>query len=551
MKGFNLLNHAGRAREILGVLAKHGYAGLIDQLDLPNSIWERLPHPGGDLTTPERMRLTAEELGPAFVKLGQFLSMRPDVLPEAVILELRKLQSNVQPLPYEQIKPVLVAALGGDPAVIFSDFNELPIAAASLAQVYAARLRDDGRQVAVKVLKPGARRIIELDLDFAQWFAEQLHQRSATLRPLNLPAILAEARVGMLAELDFRNEARNQLYFNLRNPHPEHVFAPTIHGRYTSECVLVTDLVVGDQVAQVSGTPELRRELAGRGARSLVRQVFVEGFFHADPHAGNLIVTPDHRVCFLDWGMVGHLTRRLRLGLVEFWTASVNQDAERIVRVATSLARPDFPPAELNRLEKEITIALREELNFTVGRQQLGRALIRLLNIFGRHGLSLSQDYTLMAKAVLSIEEVGRALDPDFDLREHTKPVLAELYRDEIGPRALNRRLREMLRDMFESLRDLPTEVRGLVRRIDQNDFTINFQHRGLEQLDQSLKTVANRVALAVIIGALIIGSSMIVTTGISPHLFGYPALGIVGYLVSALLGLYVVWGIIRRDRHR
>lgn len=550
MKGFNLLSHAGRAREILGVLAKHGYAGLINQVELPETIWQRLPLPGGELTTPERMRLAAEELGPAFVKLGQFLSMRPDVLPQDVILELRKLQSDVQPLPYEQMKPVLVESLGGDPAELFADFNTEPLASASLAQVYTARLRGEQRRIVLKVLKPDARRTIELDLDFAQWFAGQLHQRSAALRPFNLPAMLAEARTSMLAELDFRNEARNQLFFNLRNPHPEHVFAPAVHDRYTSERVLVMDFVAGENVGGTSASPAERRAIAARGAQSLVRQVLVDGFFHADPHAGNVIVTADHRLCFLDWGMVGHLTRRLRLGLAEFWSAAVEQDAERIVRIAANLARPDARPAEINQIEKEVTIALREELNYTVGRQELGRAMIRLLNIFGRHGLSLSQDYALMAKAVLSIEEVGRSLDPDFDLREHTKPVLAELYRGEIGPRAFTRRLREMLRDAAEGLRDLPMELRSLMRRLEHDDFTVNFQHRGLEQLDQSLKTAANRVALALIIGALIIGSSMIVTTGISPHLFGYPALGIVGYLISALLGLYVIWGIIRTRGH-
>jgi ubiquinone biosynthesis protein len=550
MKGFNLLSHAARAREILGVLAKHGYADLINQVDLPESLWQRLPHPGGELSTPERLRLAAEELGPAFVKLGQFLSMRPDVLPQAVILELRKLQSNVAPLPYAQMKPVMVEALGGDPAAIFADFREEPIAAASLAQVYRARLRGEPRQVVIKVLKPDARRTIELDLDIAQWFAEQLHQRSEKLRPFNLPAMVAEARTSMLAELDFRNEARNQLFFNFRNPHREQVFAPAIHDRYTSERVLVMDFVEGENVGAVTASPEVRRQLAACGARSLVRQVLVDGFFHADPHAGNVIVTADHRLCFLDWGMVGHLTRRLRLGLAEFWTAAVEQDAERIVRIATDLARADAAPAEINQLEKEVTIALREELNFDVGRQELGRAMIRLLNILGRHGLSLSQDYTLMAKAVLSIEEVGRSLDPAFDLREHTQPVLTELYRGEIGPRAVTRRLRELLRETAEGLRDLPAGLRSLMRRIEHDDFTINFQHRGLEQLDQSLKTAANRVTLGVIIGALIIGSSMIVTTGIEPHLFGYPALGIIGYLISALLGLYVIWGIIRTRGH-
>ncbi len=550
MKGFNFLGHAGRAKEILGILAKHGYAGLIDQLDLPEGVWQRLPHPDGDLTTHERIRVTAEELGPAFVKLGQFLSMRPDVLPQPLILELRKLQSSVQPLPYATMRPVLEASLGGNPAEIFAEFDETPLAAASLAQVYVARLREDGRRVAVKVLKPDARRLIATDLDFAQWFAEQVHLRSEHLRPFNLPAVVAEARRSVLAELDFRIEARNQLYFNLRNPHPEQVFAPVVHERYSGEQVLVMDFVPGTSVARTEAPLEIRRAIAGRGAESLVRQVLVDGFFHADPHAGNVIVTADHRLCFLDWGLVGHLTRRLRFGLAEFWTAAVEQDAERIVQIATTLARPDARPAEINEMEKEVTIALREELNFTVGRQQLGRAMIKLLNIFGRHGVSLSQDYTLMAKAVLSIEEVGRSLDPDFDLRAQTRPVLAELYRSSVGAKAVTRRLREMMRDTVEGLRDLPLELRRLVRRLEHDDFTINFQHRGLEHLDASLKTAANRLVIGVIIGALIIGSSMLVTTGIPPLLFGYPALGIVGYLISALLGLYVVWGIMRQDGH-
>src|SRR6478736_5738930 len=269
MKGFNFLSHAGRAREILGILAKHGYADLINQLEMPEGIWQRLPHPGGEMTTNERIRLTAEELGPAFVKLGQFLSMRPDVLPQALIFELRKLQSSVQPLSYETIKPVLVEALGGDPAEIFEDFKEEPLAAASLAQVYVAHLREKKQKIAIKVLKPDARRTIEIDLDFAQWLADQLHQRSEVLKPFNLPAVVAEARKSMLAELDFRIEARNQQYFNLRNPNPEQVFAPAVHEKYSGEKVLVMDYIPGKSVGKTTAPEEVRREIAGRGAESL------------------------------------------------------------------------------------------------------------------------------------------------------------------------------------------------------------------------------------------------------------------------------------------
>jgi ubiquinone biosynthesis protein len=550
VRAFDLLSHAGRAKDILGVLAKHGFADWLTQVELPSGFLQKiLPHPKTERTLQERMRLAAEELGPAFVKLGQFLSMRPDVLPQPFILELRKLQDNVQPLPFDTMKPVLVAALHGDPAEIFAEFNETPLASASLAQVYAARLRADGREVAIKVRKPDVRRAIEIDLDFALWLAEQLHHRSEILRPFNLPAVVAEARRGMLAELDFRHEAHNQQYFNLLNPHPDQVFAPAVHGDFSSESVLVMDFVGGHTVAATTAAPDVRREIAARGARSLVHQVLIDGFFHADPHAGNVLITPDQRLCFLDWGLVGHLTQRLRFALADFWEAAVTQDAERIVQIAANLAAPGAR-LDLRTMEKEVTLALREELNFTVGRQQLGRAMIRLLNIFGRHGISLSQDYTFMAKAVLSIEEVGRSLDPNFDLREHTKPVLREMHVGRISPNAIGRRLSGLVRDLLGGLHDLPSELHRLVRRLEHDDFTINFQHRGLEDLDDAMKAAANRIAVGVIVGSLIIGSSLIVTTGIKPLLFGYPALGIVGYLISAVLGLYVIWSIFRRPGH-
>ena len=196
-------------------------------------------------------------------------------------------------------------------------------------------------------------------------------------------------------------------------------------------------------------------------------------------------------------------------------------------------------------------MALREELNFAVGRQALGRAMLRLLFIFGQHGIPLSRDYALMAKAVISIEEVGRVLDPKFDFREPAEPVLRELYRERTNPRLVIRRTREMLRHALLGLQDLPFELRRLVRRLEHDSLAINLNHRGLEDHDEAVKIAANRITLGVIIGALIIGSSLIVTTGIEPHLFGYPALGIVGYLLSAVLGLYVVWDIIRHGRHK
>lgn len=551
MSAFDLLSHAGRAKDILAALARHGFSSLLNQMDLPAGIWQRLlPAPPAPHRPEERLRLVAEELGPAFVKLGQILSMRPDLLPHAYILELRKLQSQVQPLPFAEFRATLVSELGREPEEIFSEFDPVPAASASLAQVYFARLREGGNRVAVKIQKPGVERIVQIDLDFAAWLADQVHKHSDILRPFDLPAAIKEAREGMLRELDFRTEAHNQEYFNALNPQPAQVFAPRVYSGLSTRRVLVMERVDGQPVSHPGLRPEQCRALAGHGAQSLMRQILISGFFHADPHASNVLVTPDGRLCFLDWGLAGHLTRRLRQSLADFWIAAVEQDAERIVQIAADLAPANIRP-DIRAMEKEVTLALREELNFTVGEPQLGRAMLRLLHIFGRNGIALSRDYSLMAKAVLSIEEVGRDLDPQFDLRAQMPLVLHELFLERANPHNLARWIREVLHNALLGLQDIPSELRRLIRRFEQENPTISLQHRGLEKLDESLRIAANRIALGVIIGSLIIGSSLLVTTRIEPTLFGYPALGIIGFLISALLGLYVIWDIFHHRRHK
>lgn len=551
MKRFDFLAHAVRAKEIFSIIARNGFEDLLHQAGAPSHLWGRvLPHEAHPRTTYERIRMTAEELGPAFVKFGQILSMRPDLIPQPLVLELQKLQNRVQALPFSEMGPVLDEALGRPHAEVFGEFNEVPAASASLAQVYRATLQEDGRAVAVKVQKPGIARKIEIDLDLTGWLVGQLHHRSLALRPYGLPAMVEEVRKGVLRELDFRTEARNQDYFNRVNPHPEQVFAPAVFKDLSSERVLVTEWVEGALVGGCKLPAEQLATAARYGATSLMHQVLVDGFFHADPHSGNVIVATDGRLAFIDWGLVGHLTIRLRYSLADFLTAAVEGDAERIVRIAVELAPSEVQP-DTREMEKDVMLALREELNFTIGRQQLGRAMLRLLFIFGSNGIPLSRDYSLMAKALVSIEEVGRTLDPDFDIRIYAKPVLAQLQRDRWSPPAMLRAVREFLKGGLLGLKDLPLELRRLLRRLEHDNLTVNFQHRGLEELEETMGIAANRLTLGVIVGSLIVGSSMIVTTGAGPKLLGYPALGIIGYLISALFGSYIVFDIVRHGRHK
>jgi ubiquinone biosynthesis protein len=308
--------------------------------------------------------------------------------------------------------------------------------------------------------------------------------------------------------------------------------------------------VDGRRVEQAQVTREQAAALANAGATSLLHQVLISGFFHADPHGGNVLVTDDGRLCLLDWGLAGHLTRRLRHALADLFIAAAAHDAEQVVQIAMSLAGPGTKP-DYRTMEKEVTIVLRENLNFVTGDEQIGRLILGLIGIFGRNGISISRDYALMAKAVLSIEEIGRQLDPTFDLRRVARPVLRELHRERWSPQALVGKTRTFFASVFGRLGDLPAELERLVRRLEHDDLTVNFQHRGLEGLNDALRAASNRIALGVIIGSLIIGSSQIVTTGIRPYFLGYPVLGIVGYLLSALLGLWVIWDIVRHGRHK
>lgn len=551
MKRFDFLAHGVRAAEIFSILARNGFADLLQQAGAPASMWHSIvPHPAHPKTTYERIRTTLEELGPTFVKFGQVLSMRPDAVPEGLILELRKLQSHVSELAFAEMAPVLDAALGKEHTKVFDEFGESAAASASLAQVYAARVRVTGARVAVKVQKPGIARKIQIDLDLAGWIAGQLHQRSETLRPYDLPSIVEEIRKGVLKELDFRIEARNQEYFNAINPFPEKVFAPAVFSDLSSEHVLVTEWVDGTTVGSSTLPVERRREIAENGATSLIHQVFIDGFFHADPHAGNLIIAEDGRLAFIDWGLAGHLTRRLRHALGDFWIASADQDPERIVQIAADLGPSEARP-DLREMEKEVMLALRDELNFATGRQQLGRAMLRMLFILGKNGMPLSRDFSLTAKAVLSIEEIARTLDPEFDLRTLAKPILEEQKRERWSPKVMLGLAQEFARTSLRGLSELPSEMTRLMRRLEHDNMTVNFQHKGLEHLEETLGTAANRVTLGVIVGSLIVGSSLIVTTGAGPRLFGYPALGIVGYLISAVFGLYIVYDIVRHGRHK
>lgn len=546
IKTFELFANFSRAKEIVTVLARNGFADVLQRLELPPRILSAFGTAGKvKLSQWERIRMVLEELGPTFIKFGQLLSMRPDVVPEALIDELRKLQERVPPDAFSEIFPFIQEALDGPVESVFDSIEETAAAGASMAQVHFAVLKGSGENVAIKVQRPGLRKKIDADFDILLWFARQAHERLDELKPYDFPGVVDTLRKALEKEIDFGIEARSMSFFALQNPYPESIHAPKIYEAYSSKRVLVMERIDGKRLSElVSDDPESKR-IAQNGARSLFHQILINGFFHADPHAGNLRLLPDGRLCLLDWGLVGQLTRRMRYGLVDLFLAFIQGNPERVVRTAVNLADSGIAVDE-RTMEQEVMVAMREHYDPETGIGNIGRAILQLLYIFGRNGIDLARDYSLTAKAILCVEEMGASLDSDFNLKASFEPVLLDLMKERRNPARLLRDAKNTAMQGMQYLQSLPSELRQILKKIEKDSLKVNLQHKGLDELEYTISDASNKITLGIIIGCLIVGSSLVITTDIPPLLFEIPVIGWIGYVMSMLLGIWVAIDIIR-----
>lgn len=548
--GLQLIRNSLRAKEIVTILLKYRFDELLDRIETPASFLRKItPAIKGSYTFPQRMRMAVEELGPTFIKAAQWLSTRPDILKGDWIQEFKLLRDRVKVLPFSEMRGPLEKALGNPLDEVFVDFQEEPIASGSLGQIYKARLRTTGEAVAVKVQRPGVREKILADMDIIQWFADQMHEHMEHLRPFNLPQVVDELRRGLLSELDFTNEARNATLFNAMNRLPDRVFAPEVVGEYIHPRLVVTKWVDGVSVDDVGFDIELRRKLAESGGMSFFSQVASTGFFHGDPHPGNLLVTEEGMVCLIDWGLAGQLTRNMRFNLIDLFSACAERSAEKIVRIGIRMARTTRR-VRTHELEKAVTAVLFRHDESLRKMEHLGQIIFDLIYVFGSSGIQLARDYTLLAKAATSIEETARQLDPDFNLVRVGEPFVTELNWERTDPKRVLSATFAHLHSRALTLIDLPRDIQRLVHRLEDEDLSWQVFHRGLEPMGDRIDSAFSRLSLSIVIGALLVGSSIVIQAGLEPFLFGYPAIGLIGYLLSGCLGLYLAIDIIRHGRH-
>ncbi|MGJ8637909.1 MAG: ABC1 kinase family protein [Opitutaceae bacterium] len=546
MKPFNYLSNAVRAPEIVAILVRWGFEDLLLQLDTPqfllrNLVRKKVTH----LTAYERVRNACEELGPIFVKFGQILSTRPDKLPEPLVMELKKLRSQVETQPFEMIKPLMVKELGCEIEGIFAEFDPEPVAAGSLGQVYKAKLISTGEWVSVKVQRAEIHKVISSDLEIIGWFAKQLHTRIEDLRPYNLPTLLSEAEKRLHEELNYKNEADNAEIFRALNDKPK-VFAPRVNRALTTRRLLVTEWVDGCSPDKISFVGEEAAELARIGGDSVFHQIVGTGFFHSDPHSGNMLVTPDQRICFLDWGQAGQITLEMRHQLADLFAAITARDASKVIRVAERMS-VNNRRFDRRLIEKEVTLLLNKYREFGPSGTKIGTVGLEMLYIFGTNGIRVSPDYTLLSKAILCVEETARSMDPDFDIQAVARPYLEQLSKERWSLSSIMQHTFFPLLSTLRSMQQIPDNLQRILQRVEEEDLQINFHHTGTEELQETFNASMNRLTVGIIIGSLLIGSSLIITTGVKPLLWGYPAIGILGFLVSGMLGLYIVISTLRK----
>jgi ubiquinone biosynthesis protein len=547
-----------RYRFILGILIKYGFGHIIEQLNINYYIelgrkivtLGKAPKELERLTPAVRLRMALEELGPTFIKLGQVLSTRPDIVPKDFAEEFRKLQDEVPSVPLEEIRAQIQRELGYPVEEVFVEFFPIPLAAASIAQVHRARLRS-GEDVVVKIRRPGIRLLVETDLDILTGLAYLIENHAPALAIYDPLGVVKEFRRTIGREMDFSREGHTIDRFAANFADDPTVHVPRVFWDFTGESVLTMEYIDGIKVSDFDLLARAGYDLkaiARNGADAFLKQVLVHGLFHGDPHPGNVFILEGNTICMLDYGMVGRLDEELKYQLVDLLAAVLQRDVERVI---SYLLYSGELTDEVNakHLRRDLSEFIDDYYEIPLHEINAGKLLVDFVEIMTHYRIKFPSDFMLLAKALVTMEGVGRQLDPDFNMISHLRPFMEKLVRDRMSPSTLSRETFRIAQAYSALIKNLPRDIKELLNRINRNKFKIDLEHRGLEKLITDLDKSSNRISFSLLIAALIVGSSLIMQTERGPFVLGYPMLGFLGYSIAGFLGLWLAIAILRSGR--
>ncbi len=545
-----------RYRQVIGVLFKYGFENLLEYLNLARFIARgrrlfRRGESGIALLSPaERMRLAFEELGTTFVKLGQLLSTRSDVIPKSYVVEFAKLQDMVPGISFAEVKEQIRLELGGEVDDFFASVDETPVAAASIAQVHRAKLLS-GEEVVVKVRRPGVVEAVEIDIDVLMGLALLIERHFPGSEIFDPVGMVKEFARTIRREMDLAREGHTIEKIGENFAGDGSLYFPKVYWNQTAQGVLTLEYIDGIKVSDLAALVNAGldpRLIAQRGADAFLKQVLVHGFFHGDPHPGNIFILPGNVICLLDYGMMGRLDPQSKAFLSDFLLAVINRDVDKII--SNLLYSGDISEfADSRYLRRDLADFIDSYYEIPLQEVVIGRMLVEFIEIIAAYRIRFRPDFMLLAKALMEIEVMGRELDPGFNMVENLRPFMESAAREKLSPGRIAKDIGSQLLSYVNLAKNLPDDLKEILNRLNRNKFKIDLEHRGLDHFIRELDKSSNRLSSSLIITALIVGSSLIMQTQRGPQLLGYPILAVLGYSIAGIMGLWLVIAIFRSGR--
>jgi ubiquinone biosynthesis protein len=544
--------HLNRYRQIAWLLAKYGRSDLVKQTGLESTLEAQRPTPPKQAAKADELAADLESLGPTFVKLGQLLSTRVELLPRSYLDALSRLQDEVEPFGFGEVEKIVTTELGVRILRAFADFESTPMASASLGQVHLARLRD-GRAVAVKVQRPNIREQMVEDLDALADIAEFLDNHTEFGGRYELTRMLDELRKSLMRELDYRQEGQNLAAFREQLRDFPHLIVPAPIADYSTSRVLTMEYVPGTKITKMSPLSRMEFDgeiLAEELFRAYLKQILVDGFFHADPHPGNVFITPDYRIALLDLGMVGRIMPRLQEDLLQLLIAISEGDGEDASQIAIKIGQPrrEFDQTEFTRRISEIVA---QQKTATVEEMQVGRLVLEVTRCAAESQIRVPPELTMLGKTLLNLDQVGRSLAPQFDPNASIRRNAAEILRQRVVKTLSPGNLFSGVLEVKDLLQRLPARLNRFFDALANNEFKVSVDAIDEKTLIVGFQKIANRITVGLIIAALIVSAALLMRVETSFRIWGYPGLAIIFFICAAGAGIVLLLNILFYDKSK
>lgn len=541
--------HLKRYRDIAWLLMKYGRSDLVKQAGLEDALSDEAIE--SQAAAPEAAELSKdlEKMGPTFIKLAQLLSTRADLLPAPYLEALSRLQDDVEPFSFKEVEEIVTEELGVRISKAFAVFEAEPVAAASLGQVHKAEMRD-GRQVVVKVQRPGIREIVLKDLEILEGLAEFLDAHTETGRRYEFSKILTELRKSLLRELDYRQEMRNLIIFNRNFAEFPRLTVPMPVEDYSTSRILTMDYVAGKKITALSPLALMDvdgHELAEELFRAYLKQILIDGIFHADPHPGNIFLTPENRVALIDLGMVGRVTPQAQENILQLLLAISEGRGDEAALLTIKLGEPK-ESFEKEKFSRQVADLVTQHQGSNVQEIDAGRVVLEITRISGETGFRLPPEFTLIAKTLLNLDQIVHTLDPNFDPNASIRQNATDIMRERIQKSFSAGNLFNTLLEAKGLIETLPARINRLLDAVANNEMKIKVDAIDETKLMEGFQKIANRITMGLVLAALIVGAALMMRVETSFTILGLPGIAAIFFLLSGVAGLFLVFNILFKD---